>query len=343
MACSLLTSLIVFGLFSLSSSLPVQTILDAAEVLSDSGYLSMSLTLELVSQTLLANSPSATVFAPSNAAFIESGQPPLSLLQFHSSPLALSFESLRSLPVGAKIPTLLGNHSLILTSTDFDSQISLNNVNITASPLFDDASLIIFGVDKFFDPNFPALSPTRGSSPSPSPNAVCTDDAITTGGDSFVEASGVLRSRGYSLMASFLDLQLLGLRDDTQMTVLAPVDEAMMGHVGNFSDISPSIFLRHVLPCKVSWSDLVNLDNGSRLWTSLEGFAVEITQSGDALKLNQVALAFPEVYYSDWLVVHGLGEVLSLTEEPEQAAEPWYGTGGSNNDEQTALGGNNEF
>ena len=116
MAYSLLTSLIIFCLFSLSSSLPSQTILDAAEILSDSGYVSMSLTLELVSQTLLPKSPSATLFAASDAAFIESGQPPLSLLQFHSSPLALSFESLSSPPVGAKIPTMFANHSLIVTS-----------------------------------------------------------------------------------------------------------------------------------------------------------------------------------------------------------------------------------
>ena len=144
MAYSLLTSLIIFCLFSLSSSLPSQTILDAAEILSDSGYVSMSLTLELVSQTLLPKSPSATLFAASDAAFIESCQPPLSLFQFHSLPLALSFESLRSLPVGAKIPTMFANHSLIVTSAASDSQISLNNVNITSSPLFDDGSLIIF-------------------------------------------------------------------------------------------------------------------------------------------------------------------------------------------------------
>ena len=299
----------------------------------------MSLTLELVSQTLLPKSPSATLFAASDAAFIESGQPPLSLLQFHSSPLALSFESLRSLPVGAKIPTMFANHSLIVTSAASDSQISLNNVNITSSPLFDDGSLIIFGVDKFFDLNFPALGLTR----SPSPNTGCTDDAIaSSGGDSFDEASGVLRSRGYFVMASFLDLQLLGFRDGTKMTVLAPADEVMMDRVGNFSDISSSIFLRHVLPCKVSWSDLVNFDDGSMLPTSLEGFTINITRSGDTLKLNEVSVAFPDMYHSDWLVVHGLGEVLTLLVGPEQAADSSSETGGSNTNEQTALG-NSEF
>ena len=105
------------------------------------------------------------------------------------------------------------------------------------------------------------------------------------------------------------------------MTVLAPADEVMMDRVGNFSNISSSIFLRHVLPCKVSWSDLVNFDDGSMLPTSLEGFTINIIRSGDTLKLNEVSVAFPDMYYSDWLVVHGLGEVLTLLEGPEQAAD----------------------
>lgn len=126
------------------------------------------------------------------------------------------------------------------------------------------------------------------------------------------------------------------------MTVLAPADEVMMDRVGNFSNISSSIFLRHVLPCKVSWSDLVNFDDGSMLPTSLEGFTINIIRSGDTLKLNEVSVAFPDMYYSDWLVVHGLGEVLTLLVGPEQAADSSSETGGSKTNEQTALG-NSEF
>ncbi|RVW16995.1 putative fasciclin-like arabinogalactan protein 20 [Vitis vinifera] len=234
MAYSLLTSLIIFCLFSLSSSLPSQTILDAAEILSDSGYVSMSLTLELVSQTLLPKSPSATLVRCFRRRIYR----------------------IRSPPVGAKIPTMFANHSLIVTSA-----LPILKFRLTRSP---------------------------------SPNAGCTDDAIASSG---------------------------GFRDGTKVTVLAPADEVMMDRVGNFSNISSSIFLRHVLPCKVSWSDLVNFDDGSMLPTSLEGFTINIIRSGDTLKLNEVSVAFPDMYYSDWLVVHGLGEVLTLLEGPEQAAD----------------------
>ncbi|KAM7467684.1 hypothetical protein LguiB_015246 [Lonicera macranthoides] len=55
---------------------------------------------------MFSDQRSATIFAPPNEAFANSGQPSLSdLLQCHCSPLAFSFESLRSLSFGTKIPT----------------------------------------------------------------------------------------------------------------------------------------------------------------------------------------------------------------------------------------------
>ena len=96
---SLLISLIVY---SLSSPLSSETILDASEILADTGYLSMSLTLELISDTLFPNSHSLTIFAPSDPAFIATGQPSLPLLQFHFSPIPMSLETLKSLPYGMK-------------------------------------------------------------------------------------------------------------------------------------------------------------------------------------------------------------------------------------------------
>ena len=63
---------------------------------------------------------------------------------------------------------------------------------------------------------------------------------------SFGEASLVLRSRRYSVMASFLDLQLLGFKAKTAaLTLFAPLDDAMKmkGYIGNFSQY-PSIFFQ---------------------------------------------------------------------------------------------------
>ncbi|KAF2310847.1 hypothetical protein GH714_017606 [Hevea brasiliensis] len=77
---------------------------------------------------------------------------------------------------------------------------------------------------------------------------------------SFTEATEVLRSNGCCVIASFLDLLLVGFKDRPTLTIFAPVDTVMKGFVGNVDEYS-SIFLRHVVPCKILWKDLLNFDD----------------------------------------------------------------------------------
>lgn len=86
----------------------------------------------------------------------------------------------------------------------------------------------------------------------------------------FGEASETLRARGYSVMALFLDLQFLGFIGQPKLTVFAPVDEVMVNLAGDIPEYS-SLFLRHVIPCKLSWIDMVNVNQGTVLLTYLEG------------------------------------------------------------------------
>ncbi|XVE74734.1 hypothetical protein DITRI_Ditri12bG0041800 [Diplodiscus trichospermus] len=312
MASRFLLPLILLSLFPLSSPLPSRTLLDAAEILSDSGFLSMALTLDLLTNTLLFQSPSLTIFSPTDSAFLKHGQPPLSLLQFHLSPLSLSLHSLETLAPASTIPTLLPNHSLILTSSPSDDYVSLNGVRIDGSPIFDDGSLIIFGIQEFFDPSFRISSSNCSCAP-----FVNVDDHL------FGEASLVLRSRGYSVMASFLDLQLLGFKARTvALTIFAPLDDAlkMKGCIGNFSEY-PSIFFRHVLPCKFSWADLVSFNDGAVLWTYLEGFKINVNKAGNNMMINEVAITSPDMYYGESIVVHGIQEVLVVPERLQRMAE----------------------
>ncbi|CAL9029670.1 unnamed protein product [Prunus brigantina] len=108
----------------------------------------MALTLDVDSQTLLlSQSSSLTIFALTDAAFSHSSQPSLNLLQFHIILIYFSLQSLKSLPFGTKISTLLSDRSLSVTILAYDPRVSLNNIPITVSPIFDDGSLIIFGID----------------------------------------------------------------------------------------------------------------------------------------------------------------------------------------------------
>ncbi|XP_059636699.1 putative fasciclin-like arabinogalactan protein 20 [Cornus florida] len=325
---SLIIIIIFFSRFSLISSLPIDEVLNATRIVSRSGFVAMALTVELVAQTLISNTSSVTIFCPPDTAFAQSGQPPLSLLQYHFSPHAFSLQALRSLRYGTPIPTLLPNRSLFVTTSASDELISLNNVKINGSELYDDGSLVIFGLDNFFNPNFNVSAPIQN----PSPNLTCvvsTNNPSTLSGvRRFNEASGTLRSNGYSVMASFLDLQLppSDRNETTMLTVFAPRDDAMKGHIGNFT-VYPSLFFRHVLPCRVSRTGLESLENGTMLRTLLDGFVVNITRSGDELMLNGVAVTVPDMYYSDWLVVHGIRDVLAAPErpyhgEPGSSSEP---------------------
>ncbi|GAV79470.1 Fasciclin domain-containing protein [Cephalotus follicularis] len=131
--------------------------LEASEILWKSGFISMALTLEFgsqMTQTIIPPSPSLTIFSPSDHTFALSGQPSLSLLQFHFSPQYFPLQTLKSLPSGTHIPTFFSNHPLIVTTSPSTYKISINGVKINETPIYDNGSLLIFGIDKFLDPSF---------------------------------------------------------------------------------------------------------------------------------------------------------------------------------------------
>ncbi|KAM0058656.1 putative FAS1 domain-containing protein [Helianthus debilis subsp. tardiflorus] len=119
-------------------------------------------------------------------------------------------------------------------------------------------------------------------------------------------------------MASFLNLQLLGFRSEhnLSLTVFAPVDEVMVEYSGRFPDYA-SLFMRHVLNCRISWREFDNVVNGTSLSTYFSGFGVRVSRSGGVLMVNEVRVVFPDMYYSDWLVIHGVSEVFSVPEPVE--------------------------
>ncbi|KAL4574432.1 hypothetical protein LXL04_021264 [Taraxacum kok-saghyz] len=303
-------------IFRHTSALPTETITNAADTLSNSGYVAMSLTLNLVSDVLLSYRNSATIFTPPDSAFADHGQPSLAILQIHFSPLAFSLSSIRSLPYGTKIPTMSSASFLTVTTPPSSNQVSLNNVKISGSPIFDDGTLIVFAIENFFDPNF-----TIPDTPIQSVRLDhCTASFAGYSNFSFHDGANLLISRGYSVMASFLNLQLLGFLGQATLTIFAPIDEVMVDYSGRFPDYQ-SLFLRHVLPCKISWRDLITVDDGTSFATYLDGFKITIHRSGGTFKVNEASIAFPDMYYSDSFVIHGIREVLSLPKPAEEAGD----------------------
>ncbi|KAK7357682.1 hypothetical protein VNO80_16977 [Phaseolus coccineus] len=294
--------------FSLAGALPREAIFDAADVLSDSGFVSMALTLEVVAETLLEQSPSATVFAPSDSAFKKSGQPSLDLLRFHLAPLPLTPSSLRLLTAGAKIPTMLSGQSLTVTTSSSDRLTSVNNIKLTQSPIYDDGSLLVYGIDKFFDPNFQL--PISSDSDSNSNSSCSAKNHTASVFDSFNQAIQTLETGGYSAVAAFLGMQLFGVAELSGITVFAPTDDLVVNRIGDFGEY-PSFFRRHVVPCRLMWNDLVNFDDGTELPSFLEGFKINISRSGGVLVFNGVPVFFHDVFFNDRIVVHGVSNILA--------------------------------
>lgn len=323
MAVLLLSSLILL-LLSFSTLGYHLTLLNAAQMLSSSGYLSMSLTLQLISKTLKLDSPTATIFAPSDSAFVRSGQPSLVLFQYHVVPRRLSIETLKTLPKGTRIPTIIPKRSLFVTASPASSDgfISINGVRVDEKASFDDDSVIIYGIEEFFNSSFRSISkpPQESSLGSKTKNGrkgSIGQESQVCGVQSFEQAADFLRSRDYSIMAALLDAQLTGFNAQTGLTIFAPIDEAIAEeHPRNISDFS-LIFRQHVVPRLLPWKDLIGIDGGTMLQTFSRGFMINVSVSDDVLLLNDSPIVFQDLYQSDWLVVHGLSRLLTSPAKQE--------------------------
>ncbi|EOA18800.1 hypothetical protein CARUB_v10007414mg [Capsella rubella] len=347
MASKLLTTffLLFFVLDLVAPS--VASFSSAVEVLSDSGYFSMGLTLKLANQDLnLEDWQELTIFAPSDQACSRfGGQPSLLDIKFQLSPTRFPGESLRNLPNGAKIPTLGSNSSLFVTNSSRfgGGKFSINDVVVQDSPVFDDGYIVIYGSDDFFtsstkisddsssSSSIPNPTSSTGSIPIPS-SATRTAPSPKFASDStrnlpngskpevncfniFESASRLLMSRGFVIMATFLALQLETSGNDTKITVFAPMDEAIPNPTTKFSDYA-TIFRGHVINRLVSWKDLQKLAwEGSILQTVLKGYEIEVSWSGDILLLNEVPLIYPDMFINDWIAVHGFNQMIEPKEK----------------------------
>ncbi|CAA0832129.1 Putative fasciclin-like arabinogalactan protein 20 [Striga hermonthica] len=298
-------SLLIFSLSILSAvsqpqsppSAP-QSIINAAETLASSGYTAMSLTLQLIAPALplpSATITTLTIFSPPDSAFSTSGQPSLAHLLLHFSPLSLPPSSLHSLPFASKVPSLSPASHLVVTS-GHPEKISINNVGVSDTPIFDDGFVVVYAIDNFFDLNFTLAEVDRAN---PNPRSCLKLESSSRFGD----ASGVLKSRGYSLFSSFLELQLIGFLGNSHdavkpWTVFAAMDEELVQFSGDF------------------------MANGTVVSNNVSGFSLEITKDEiDTVMVNGVEITFPELYESEWLVVHGIRAVIALPEIGDEEME----------------------
>ncbi|GAA0170640.1 hypothetical protein LIER_24862 [Lithospermum erythrorhizon] len=135
------------------------------------------------------------------------------------------------------------------------------------------------------------------------------------------DAASRLKSRGYSIMASFLELQLMGYLKSSpwplKLTMFAPDDEVLLRFSGDILGYS-GLFMRHLLPCKLTYADIVGVKNGTFIKKNFEGLGTMIEENDGDFFVNGVRITFPDLYVSDSLVIHGIGDAISQQIEEEE-------------------------
>ncbi|KAE9586564.1 hypothetical protein Lal_00044698 [Lupinus albus] len=264
---------------------PPEPLLSAAsQILTDTGYLSMALTLHLTSSSLHLPSPSTTIFVPSNTAFLRHGPLPLSLLKYHILPTRLPLQYLSSLPSLTPLPTLQPNSSLFLTTSLSSHQFSLNDVVVVNTPIFDDGFLLMLLINDFFNSSS-LLLPVK---------------------ETFPSVFGFLKFNGFSIFANFLESQF---SNEAKLTIFAPLDEVVVESVRNVTCYS-AIFRKHIVPRLIMWRDLIRLPDETLLPTLSEGFVIRVNVAPRIRFFNGVTVAFPNIYRSSDIVVHGIDGLL---------------------------------
>ncbi|MCE3050048.1 hypothetical protein HAX54_046366, partial [Datura stramonium] len=128
-----------------------------------------------------------------------------------------------------------------VTSSPSDLQVSINNVKIVGSPIYDDEFVIVFVIEDFFTQNFTPLKTNQNQNFESSPQCARFNQFSR-----FLEVSLLLKLKGYQIMSSFLELQLIGFMNNLglKLTIFSPVDDALLGFVGDSAMVIALLLMR---------------------------------------------------------------------------------------------------
>ncbi|KAK9929439.1 hypothetical protein M0R45_026539 [Rubus argutus] len=137
---------------------------------------------------------------------------------------------------------------------------------------------------------------------------------------------GVLRSHGYNLICNAMatsDLQylLLTLPTNASFTVFAPTDASLfaLDMIQTASSYTDTLRV-HIVPLRLSLSDLRSLSSGSILPTLLPFNALRLSTS--PLAVSGVDVVLPGLFFSRRVAVHGLGGIVSLSSVVPYGSHP---------------------
>nr|DAD24942.1 TPA_asm: hypothetical protein HUJ06_026406 [Nelumbo nucifera] len=315
---------LTFPLFFLLLSLAVSTASSpaaaasssAAETLRNRGY-SFFANAIAAAIDLRGWNGTGTVFATPDSSFsyatakFKNGRAPpppaTSLLLYHTLRETLLFEDLRTLPVGKAFPTFARRNCLYICKNP-SGELGIAGrkkpkgycVIIRQPNLYVQEDLIIHGVDAILDPS-------SGSKCRISPVDLLTGTASSpyskVDRDSFLDdAVTVLRSRGYSVVATSMVVRHKDLTNLTGVTVFAPSDESLFTLTDGFR----YDFRYHAVPQLLRLSDLKRLPNGSKIKTLVPGKEIVVRSVNGVILVNGIKVDSTEIYNNRSVVIIGI-------------------------------------
>ena len=84
-----------------------------------------------------------------------------------------------------------------------------------------------------------------------------------------------------------------------------------LGDIASYS----GLLMKHLLPCRLTYAHLNGVKNGTVFKDNFEGLSTMIEKTDKDLFVNGVEITFPDMYFSDWLVIHGISD--AITQHPD--------------------------
>ncbi|KAF2285028.1 hypothetical protein GH714_035904 [Hevea brasiliensis] len=285
-------------------------------------------TLLLISPEIFLLSPSSTIFAIKDSSLVNASLPPWflkHLLQYHTSPLIFTMDDLLKKPQGSCFPTLLRPKNVAVTKVGAKERlVEINHVLVSHPDIFIEGNVAIHGVlgpfSSLGSQDFGKIWDSIRAPICDANSSLVLDVSDTKNLVEWTRIVRLLSSNGFVSFAIGLNSVLAGILEDyrglNSVTIFAPPELAF---VASPSPMLDKIVRLHILPQRVTFSQLALLPGKTMLRTLLPNQELEIT--GDfnitkVLAINGVEIAVPEILSSKKFMVHGISQAFKVAELP---------------------------
>ncbi|XP_050208026.1 fasciclin-like arabinogalactan protein 21 [Mercurialis annua] len=307
---------------------------NASAALRRSGSFNIIATLLSISPEIFLSSPNSTIFAIQDSSLTNASSSPLflkHLLQYHTAPFSFSMADLLRKPQGTCFRTLFRHKNVALTKVDPHRRyLEINHVLVSHPDMFLQGNIAIHGVLGSFSSmgsqDYGRVLDSIIQAP------ICdANSSLVLEDKDMIQWNRIVRllsSNGFVSFAIGLNSVLDGILKDysnlSSVTILSPPEILF---VASPSAVLDKIVKLHILPQKVTYSELASMPYQSLLRTLLPNQPLQITGGFNVtemqgLTINGVEIIAPEIFSSNRFIIHGISHAFNVAELPRRLGHP---------------------